>query len=411
MKGRRDEGRARPQSGDDSQAWYVAEGKRGQHLLDQGQVDQATQAFEAILTRLGGTPSYARAVILGRLGRCFHIGGRPDLAVQHVREAMEVTGRLAPSTGVKSLRGTLRSELGDALRASGQTDDARKAYEAALKIAEELKDLRGQGVDLGKLGALALAEGHLEEALTRQQAVLRLFQQLHEPEMEAAAWHQLGRVYHEQQRWDEAERHYREAARINGERGHLVAAAQTYGFLADIVEKHARTTADGERRAALEIEARDYRELERHAPTIFATLARLGQSPSYGRVVILGQAGRCFHMGRRPDLAVACLREAISISATLAPSDGVKGVRGALYSDLGDMLRAVGEETAAREAYEAALKIAEELQDVRGQAHGSQRLGRIVQATPSRVPRSGPRRKNSGNGTRRPLSRSPSAKT
>src|SRR6185503_18251642 len=106
MKGHRDQDR------DEAPAWYVADGKRGQQLLDQGQVDQATDVFEAILTRLGDTPSYARAVILGRLGRCFHVGGQPDLAVRYMRDAIGVIGRLAPSDGVKSLRGTLRSDLG-----------------------------------------------------------------------------------------------------------------------------------------------------------------------------------------------------------------------------------------------------------------------------------------------------------
>jgi SagB-type dehydrogenase family enzyme len=389
MKGHRNNvQRPRPTFGnDDSQAWYAAEGKRGEQLLHQGQVAQATGVFEAILVRLGDSPSYGRAVILGRLARCFHLGGRPEPAVRHLREAMDVLGRLAPSDGVKSLRGTLRSELGDALRAGGQYADARKAYEAALTIAEELKDLRGQGVDQGRLGALAFTEGNLEEALSRQQAALRLFQQLHEPEMEAAAWHQLGKVYQQQRQWDEAERHYREAGRINEDHGHLAAAVQTYGILADIIDQKARTIADDEARAALEMEVRDYRELQRHAPMILATLVQVGESPSYGRAVILGQLGRCFHMGRRPDLAVACAREAIGMAATLAPSEGVKALGGALLSDLGDMLRAVGHEKAAREAYEAALKIAEELRDVRGQTHASQRLGRSF-AAPSLVPRS-----------------------
>jgi SagB-type dehydrogenase family enzyme len=348
---------------DASQAWYVAEGKRGQQLLDQGQVDQATEVFEAILTRLGDTPTYGRAVILGRLGRCFHVGGQPDLAVRYVHEAMGVVGRLAPSDGAKSLRGTLRSELGDALRAAGQYGDARKAYEAALKIAEELKDLRGQGIDLGRLGALALAEGNLEEALTRQQAVLRLFQQLHEPAMEAAAWHQLGRVYHEQRKWDEAERHYREAARISEERGHLAAAVQTWNQLARLAE-------DAGKREAVDAW---------YSPVIFAALAEVGESPSYGRAVILGQLGRSFHLGRRPDLAVRCLHEAIGIAATLARDDGVKSLSGALHADLGDMLRAGGQEAPATEAFEMALQIARELQDLRGQADASQRLGRIFQ--------------------------------
>ena len=84
-------------------------------------------------------------------------------------------------------------------------------------------------------------------------------------------------------------------------------------------------------------------------------------------------------MGRRPDLAVVYAREAIDMTATLAPSDGVKGFGGALHSDLGDALRAIGHDAGATKAYEAALKIADELQDLRGQAQASQRLGRNPQ--------------------------------
>ena len=54
----------------DSGTLYVAEGKRGQKLMDQGQWDQAAAVFEAILVRLGDEPSYGRALILERLGRC-----------------------------------------------------------------------------------------------------------------------------------------------------------------------------------------------------------------------------------------------------------------------------------------------------------------------------------------------------
>ena len=369
---------------DGSQAWYVAEGKRGQQLLDQGQVSQAMEVFEAILARLGETPSYGKAVMLGRLGRCFYIGGQPDLAVRHVRAAIDVIGRLAPSDGTKSLRGTLRSELGDALRAGGQYDEARKAYETALKIAEELNDLRGQGVDLGRLGALALTEGKLNEALTRQQSVLRLFQQLHEPEMEAAAWHQLGKVYHEQRQWDDAERHYREAARISEERGHLAAAAQTWSQLAALAQASGGPeTIEAWSRKALAASAipqsLDPAAADIWKRILFVTLARVGESPSYGRAVILWQLGRCFHIGSRPDLALRCAREAIGITATLAPSDDVKSLGGALHSDLGDMLRTVGQDAGARQAYDASLKIAEGLQDLRGQAHASQRLGTSFQ--------------------------------
>src|SRR4030095_8843790 len=51
------------------QTWDVVEGTRGQQLLDPGLVGEAIGVFEAILARLGNTPSYGRAVTLGRVGR------------------------------------------------------------------------------------------------------------------------------------------------------------------------------------------------------------------------------------------------------------------------------------------------------------------------------------------------------
>ena len=360
-----------------SEAWYVAEARRGQQLLDHGAVRQATEVLERTLARLGTVPTSGRAVILGRLG--------------------------------------------NALRASGRFGDARKAYEAALGIAVELKDLRSQGVDLARLGALALTEGELEEALARHQAAQRLFQHLHETQMEAAAWHQLGKVHQRLQHSEEAELHYREAARMCQEQGHHAAAAQTwndlaellqsqpsrlddarqlaehaitalqsldptapeawrgYGILGDIAESEAQAAQADDRRAALETDARDYREVQRHGPVLFAALNGLGPSPGHGRAVLLGQLGRTFLMGRRPDVAVRYVREAVDIARTLPADAGVKGLLGALLADLGHALGAIGHGAEAHAAYEAALEVAEELQDLRGQATVSQRLGRIVQ--------------------------------
>src|SRR5262245_41151161 len=108
-----------PHNDDASEAWYVTEGKLGQQLMDQGQVDRPTEVFEAILARLGDAQSYGRAVILERLGRCAHFRGHSDLALAKFREGIAVTERLAPSDGVKQLRGVLHSDLGDAFRVTG----------------------------------------------------------------------------------------------------------------------------------------------------------------------------------------------------------------------------------------------------------------------------------------------------
>jgi SagB-type dehydrogenase family enzyme len=59
---------------------------------------------------------------------------------------------LPPSEGVESLSGALQADLGDALRALGRTADADAAYEAALRIAGELRDADGQARASERLG-------------------------------------------------------------------------------------------------------------------------------------------------------------------------------------------------------------------------------------------------------------------
>jgi SagB-type dehydrogenase family enzyme len=404
---------------------YLAKAKRGQQLLATGQLVDAVEVFAELLVWLGAEPSFARAVVLGRLARCFYMSGRSELAVARLQEALEVTARLAPSEGLRALRGTLHSELGDVLRVMGQPDGARQAFVAALRIAEELQDRRAQGVDLNQLGSLALAEGKQEEAVGHYQEALALFHQMHEPAMEAATRNQLGAVFHHQRQWPEAEEQYREAARLTEQHGNLAAAAQSwnqlavlnqqagkpeaaeawyrkaieadrssgnqlqfgnhlgnladllmnqpgrlgesrqfaeaaldinktvdpasaevwrnYGILAEVSAKEAAATADSQRRSELQTQARDYRQLQQYAPRFFAALTRLGAEPSFARAVILGRLARCFYMSGRSELAVARLQEALEVTARLAPSKGLKALRGTLHSELGDVLRVMGE--------------------------------------------------------------------
>lgn len=226
-----------------SPAWFLAQSNRGEQLFAAGQVAEAAQVFQTILTQLGDAPSYERAVTLGRLGRCFSAGGRPDLAEQCQRDAIAVCDKLEQSDSVKRERGTELTDLADALVEQGKYAEARKAYQDGLKVDEELNDLRGQGVTLGQLGTLAMREGDLPEAAERYRTALALFQRLREPATEAVAWHQLGRVFEEARQWDEAERHYRESARIKEERGDLAAAARTWNQLAMVNESAGKPDA------------------------------------------------------------------------------------------------------------------------------------------------------------------------
>ena len=216
-----------------SEAWVLAQFNRGEQLFNAGRVAEAAAVFRAVLATLGDAPSYKRAMTLCRLGRCFRDGCRPDLAAQHQRAVLAVLEHLEPTDNVKQLRAGCLTDLADALVDQGHYAEARQAYADGLKVAEEQGDLRGQGVILAQLGTLALKEGNLDEAAERYRA-LALFQQLREPEMEAVAWHQLGMVFEKAQRWDKAERHYRESARIEEQQGNLAGAARTWNSLAGV---------------------------------------------------------------------------------------------------------------------------------------------------------------------------------
>jgi len=65
---------------------------------------------------------------------------------------------------------------------------------------------------------------------------LALFQQIREPALEAVTRYQLGRVFHEQCKWDEAERHYKEAAVLREAAGDWSVAAQLWSQLARLCQ-------------------------------------------------------------------------------------------------------------------------------------------------------------------------------
>jgi SagB-type dehydrogenase family enzyme len=383
-----------------SEPWYVGQGRRGQELLEQGRISEATRVFEAVLAGLGGEVSYGRAVVLERLGRALLLAGVPERALRRLREALELAGRLAPTDAVRRLRCTLRSGLGDALQSSGRVEEARRAYLAALEIGLELRDPRSQGVDQARLGALALAQGDTAEALERYRSSLEALRQLKEPALEAVAWDELGRLYGQLGDPSEAARHLREAVECERRSGpslrlagRLIALAerlraQPQGWEeARQVAGQALAVAQGAEPTAAEAWAaygvlgeihqdrNDLRELGRRAPLIVAAAERVGQAPTLGRAVLLGRLGRCFDLGGRRDLAAAYLTEAVRVAEQVRDTDGAADLLGMLWTELGDILRTLGNVEQAAAAFAASLRIAESSEDLEGQARNRQRLG------------------------------------
>ncbi len=226
-----------------SDAWYLAQSNRGEQLLDSGQIGEAAEIFSDILQTLGDEPSSNLAQTLGRLGRCYRAGGRPDLAEAQYRQGIVVTQKLEQSDQVKRERGTHHKNLADVLTDQGKFAEAREQYENSLNIMRDIEDLRSEGAILGQLGTLAMEEGNLAEAVKRHHEALKLFQRLNEPAMEAVAHHQLGMAFWRANQLEQAEQHFRESASLEEKRGNLVAAATTWNALAVVSKQGGKLEA------------------------------------------------------------------------------------------------------------------------------------------------------------------------
>jgi tetratricopeptide (TPR) repeat protein len=264
-----------------TQAEFLRESGLGEDELQRGMIGAAHTRFTTLLARIEALPegsplgpgSYEHCITLGQLGRCLKSGGQPAAAEADLRKALTVIealiGQQPENESYIRMRGALLTDLADVLTDQGKYSQAHEAYEGALKIDEQLGDLRGQGVDLGQLGSLALLQRNYAEAQARHASALQLFQTLGEPGHEATAWHQLGRVAEERQAWAEAECCYRESLAINEQLSNARVAAMTCNQLAIVAEGADRPIeAEGWYRRAIELKAKVQPGSRSHATSL-----------------------------------------------------------------------------------------------------------------------------------------------
>jgi SagB-type dehydrogenase family enzyme len=174
------------------------------------------------LQTLSPSPSFGRAVILERLARCSLRGNRAGTATVLFKEALETLDRIVTSPGNHESALMLRQEanagLGDALTSLGKETEAARAFEAALAIAKDLGDMRGESILQQCLGEKAIADNKLDEAVTRFQRLVHIFKVLQEPESEAGAQQILVTAYEKLGTPDEAARPAIEADTPSAER-------------------------------------------------------------------------------------------------------------------------------------------------------------------------------------------------
>ncbi|MCI5180593.1 MAG: tetratricopeptide repeat protein [Candidatus Electrothrix sp. AW3_4] len=205
----------------DFEAWYTAKVNLGAQLYGSSQPAAAAKIFQEILKGLRRAPSYNRCFTLGMLGRCHWMLGQPAEAERLYRQELDELAQLEQNEDVRRQTAAAWTDLADMLRIQGRWSEAEEDYLLALKIDEELGEIRGMAAITGQLGTLFLHQGYLSNAAALWRKALSLWQRMNEPEFEAAAWHQLGSIYMKEKNWESAEDAYRKAAKLKEELGLL----------------------------------------------------------------------------------------------------------------------------------------------------------------------------------------------
>jgi tetratricopeptide (TPR) repeat protein len=220
-----------------SNNWFMVLANQGDRLFQAGRYADAAAVCNEILKGLGSEPSFERVRTLGILGRCLRFQGQLTAAARYLQEGLNLSMLLEPSENVKKQRIPLQTDLGDVFTDLGEFESAQQVYDAALAISEELGDRREIAVTNSQIANLAIKQNNLATAIELYQEAQKTFQQIKEPLSEAAIWHQLGLVHVINRQWAEADRAYRESARIKEQQGNISGAATTYGQLAFLYDK------------------------------------------------------------------------------------------------------------------------------------------------------------------------------
>jgi predicted O-linked N-acetylglucosamine transferase (SPINDLY family) len=288
-----------------------------------GRFAEAEQIYRQILERFPERDDawYLRGILAGQ-------SGRDELAVDYIGRAI----RLRPDVA------EYHSNLGNALRIVGRTDDAIAACRQAVQLQPDL------ALAHCHLANALKTKGDLEAAIAEYREAIRLLPGY------AQAYNNLGSALSDQEKFREAIAEYRRALAINA--NYVEALSNLGGALANIE----RTDE------AIEVCRRVLRIRPNHAlahsnlGVVLAKKLRMEEAiASYRRALQLQPASAETHCNLAGALIVKGLidesaiesRRAIALKSDLAPA----------YNNLGDAQKAFGHLEEAAESYRRAIEL------------------------------------------------------
>ncbi|MDZ7854977.1 CHAT domain-containing protein [Sphaerotilus sp.] len=271
-----------------SHARFQAEQTRIEQLLDQGRMQAAFDGAQALRQRAqsageaayqGADYDWATACFL--LGRILNFAGAAGAALpllEEARQRFENVATARPNRSAEGMASASITEAGDCLRNLGRLDEAAAAYGRAIQLDEARQAHRGAAVGKGQLGTVRLMQRHYTDALAVYEDARQTFESLGEPGSVATIWHQIGMVQQAAGQPQSAEEAYRHSLSIEVQRGNEAGQAMTLCQLGNLYDELGRF----EEAAAFYLQAadrfKDDRANEgRTRNNLASTLSKLGR--------------------------------------------------------------------------------------------------------------------------------------
>lgn len=202
-----------------SHASFTAARSQIERLLEREDLPAAHSAAQALLQRglAAGETAYPEAAYDLAIAHCLHgrtlKRGGAAAALPLLSEAQRRFEALAAAgDATASLMASVTiTERGDCLQALGRLEEAAAAYEDAIRRDVARGDQRDVAINRSQLGTVRLQQQRYSDALAAYQNARDLFTTLGEPGTVATLWHQIGIVHSETRQFEQAEHAYRQS--------------------------------------------------------------------------------------------------------------------------------------------------------------------------------------------------------
>ncbi|MCO5184317.1 MAG: tetratricopeptide repeat protein [Anaerolineae bacterium] len=158
---------------------------------------------------------YDESAHRNHLGLTLATLGRLEEAISHYKAAL----KLARNINDKKGQGTKLGNLGNAYYSLGRIEEAIDQYQQALAISREIGDRRTEGSQLGNLGNAYYSLGRIEEAIDQYEQALAIAREIGDRRGEGNQLGNLGNAYYSLGRIEEAIDQYQQALAIAREIG------------------------------------------------------------------------------------------------------------------------------------------------------------------------------------------------